>query len=783
MANKRYLSLSVHGLVDFLLREGDIDSRVYNFETMQMGTKLHASFQEEQGRDYLSEVPLEETFERPLGTIHLEGRADGIIEGGAFPVIDEIKSTVMPLADFYEEQKKWHLGQEECYALMYCHAKKKDKAGLRLTYLSQLDSKERLTKEEVFSLDQLEEDVYLLLDEYLAFYEGEFAHLEKRNASCEKLPFPYDKFRAGQREMARYCFSVAKKGGIFFCEAPTGIGKTMSALYPSLKAFASTKNEKIFYLTAKGTGSEAASDALTRLYQKGLVARDSALLSKEKICFTPGASCNPDECPFARGYYAKLREATKEALHSDKRFDSAYVKDLAEKYAMCPFELELDLSLFSDVIIGDYNYFFDPLVHLERYFDPEVESANYLLLVDEAHNLIERGRDMYSSVLSLNETSYAKKSLRKYNAPSLKRALTKLSAAFGEIGEAPGVKDYSDVPELFTKALDSLSRANLEYGKKKHPKVPEAFKDLAREAHRFSYLLTNYPAGHLVYSQVDDHDVTLHYYCLDASPDLATSLSAVKGAIFFSATLSPIEYYMDSIVGKHEDPYLLLPTPFPPENFELLIAPMVSVRYRDRSRTYEEVADYLYSFYRSKKGNYFLYFPSYEYLNNIRPFLLFDEGMEAKEQTKDMSEEAKADFLSHFVSKPTHTVVGLLINGGPFSEGIDLQGERLSGVAVVGMGIPQISHERDEIRRYYEKQNGSGYEYAYMNPGINKVMQAVGRLIRSETDVGAALLIDDRYLLEDYRKLYARVWGNYEVVTCPQEVEDDLSLFYKKKSK
>jgi DNA excision repair protein ERCC-2 len=780
---KHYLSLSVHQLVDFLLRTGDIDNRVYNQETMQAGTKIHASFQKKQGRDYLSEYPLAETFSRPLGTIHLEGRADGIVLGGPFPVIDEIKSTVMALKDFHAEQGPWHLGQAQCYALMYAHANKIDKIGVRLTYISQTnDDKE--VHEQVFSLSELEEAVYGYMDAYLSFYEGEFAHLDERNQSAKKLRFPYKDFRPGQREMARYVYSVATKGGTFYCEAPTGIGKTMSSLFPAVKAFGESDNQKIFYLTAKTTGAEAAYEALGRLYKKGFKGRDSLLTAKEKLCFTPGASCNPDECPFAKGYYTKIKQVVGEALASGKRFDPSYIRDLAEKYAICPFEMQLDLSIWSDVIIGDFNYVFDPMVHLERFFDPPADPSHFFLLVDEAHNLVERGRDMYSSTLTLYDAAMARRSLKGTRLNSLKKALTKLETYFLDESQTydGGILDYEEAPETLVKGLASLSRAHLDLAKKAHQALGKAYKDFSRECHRFEFLLENYPEHSKLYFEKRDNKLEVHLYCLDPSEYLSSSASLLKGRVYFSATLSPIEYYQDALSGEHDDPALLLPSPFPKENFDLILAPMVSTRYKDRAATYEDVANYLKAFVDGKKGNYFLYFPSYGYLENISPYLSFKDA-DILKQEREMTNEAKAAFLSKFVPKPTKTTIALLIIGGTFSEGIDLVGDRLSGVAVVGIGLPQLSHERDLIRDYYDKVNDEGYAYAYMNPGMNKVMQAVGRLIRSEKDTGAALLIDDRYLTDEYKRLFERTWTGYGVATKSEDVSENLLSFYKKKRK
>jgi DNA excision repair protein ERCC-2 len=780
---KRFLSLSVHQLVDFLLRTGDIDNRVYNQETMQAGTRIHASFQQKQGRDYASEYPLAEVFERPLGIIHLEGRADGIITGGPFPVIDEIKSTVIPVEEFHKQQGAWHLGQAQCYALMYCHEKKIDKIGVRLTYLSQVND-DKAVHEATYSVEDLEKAVYGYMDEYLSFYQGEFTHIDERNASALAMKFPYSDFRPGQRDMARYVYSVATKGGTFYCEAPTGIGKTMSTLFPAIKAFGSSNNEKIFYLTAKSTGAESAYDALGMLYKKGFKGRDSLLVAKDKLCFKPGAACNPDECPFAKDYYTKIRKVVLEAIHSGERFDQAYVTSLAKKYAICPFEMQLDLSLYSDIVIGDFNYVYDPLVHLERFFDPPADPSRSLLLVDEAHNLVERGRDMYSSTLTLSDAIQARRSLRKAKVTSVKRALGKIEQFFLDEanGYEGGVLDYESAPDTLVKALASLSRAHKELLKKAHPSLGNSYKDFSRECHRFEYLLGNYPEHSRIYFEKRQDRAEIHLYCLDPSEYLASSASLLKGRVYFSATLSPIDYYEDALSGQHDYPSLLLPSPFPKENFDLILAPLVSTRFKDRASTYQEVADYLSAFVEAKKGNYFLYFPSYEYLENILPLLSFKDA-DVLKQDRDMTTEEKAAFLDKFVPKPKKTTVALLIIGGTFSEGIDLVGDRLNGVAVVGIGLPQLSHERDLIRDYYDKINQEGYAYAYMNPGMNKVMQAVGRLIRSEKDHGAALLIDDRYLTEDYKKLFERTWTGYAVATKPDDVKENLLSFYKKKHK
>ncbi len=782
MSKKLFLTLSVHELVDFLLRKGDIDSRIYNDETMAIGSKIHASYQKKQGNQYLSEVALSETFIREKGSIKLEGRADGIILGEEYPIIDEIKSTVSPLSEFYRVQGEWHFGQAFCYALMYAHKSGAKKMAVRLTYISQIKD-EQMRKELLLSVEELEQHVNSYIDRYLEFYEGIKAHHEKVRESAKALAFPYSSFRAGQREMAKYVYSVCRDGGTFFCEAPTGIGKTMSALFPAIKTLASSSSERIFYLTAKSTGRESAYEAITLLRNKGLYIRDSMLRAKDKMCFCPDKSCNPDDCPFAKGYYEKLREVMEKEAKENNRFSIDYVIALAQEKEMCPFELQLDLSTMSDIIIGDFNYFFDPFVYLERYFGEEADPSKDIVLVDEAHNLVDRAHDMYSASIALSSVLKGKKALKGTEFKILKNSLSKLEKFLKEEANnaIEGEVSYASLPAKAESAissfLDHKKDINKEESKGKKVTLGSDFEDLSVELYRFSALLEDYSDNSLLYYS-NKEEPTLHLFSLDPSEYIRASLDKVKARVLFSATLSPISFYMDSLYGE-KAPYLLLPSPFPSENFSLLLAPMVSLRYKERKNSLKQVVSYLEHFVNARVGNYFLFFPSYEYLESIKDELHFARAAKFI-QERSMNEDERKIFLSQFKENPTVSAVGLLTLSGAFSEGIDLLGDRLTGVAIVGVGLPTLSYERDKIRDYFDEKEGKGFEYAYLDPGLNHVMQAAGRLIRSENDKGVALLIDERYLEKEYRHLFAEKWRKYSVITRPEQIAGEINRLYKK---
>ena len=776
---EKKLRLSVHQLVDFLLRTGDIDNRIYNSATMLEGSKIHSHYQHMQGKNYLSEYALLETFNVDDFEITLEGRADGIILNGDEVTIDEIKSTVAKLEEYFEGQKEWHLGQAKCYALMYAHEKGLDHVNVDLTYINQIDET-KLVKHFTYSIKQLEDDVHNLMKRYLNFYRFIFERIERRNRSAATLEFPFDQFRAGQRKLAKYTYGIASKGGILICEAPTGIGKTVSTLYPSIKSFALEKNEKIFYLTAKNSGKETAFETMDLLMEKGLEASDILLTAKDKICYCPGKACNPDECPYAKGYYTKIREVLIKSLKKYNSFSREKILSIASLNAICPFELSLDLSLYVDVIICDYNYFFDPMVYLKRYFDND--ALNNVVLVDEAHNLVDRGRNMYSASISLFSFKRAKKAVKNLEHKKMKNAIRRISKLFnhyGELEEGDHVIGYLDSTHL--RGIEAYLLAANDVNKHHHEFVNDDFTDFYFELNKFFKLLDYYDSSFLLYVTNKGDNVIINLFCLDPSEQLYRTLQKVRSKVIFSATLSPQDYYLSMIGGSEGDPLISLSSPFKKENLKILVAPNISIKYKRRDETVQKVAEYIKAFVSKKVGNYFVYAPSYEYVTKLASYLDFGDDVTLMVQEKDMSDTDRQDFLSCFVDKPSKTTIGLVVVGGAFGEGVDLVSERLIGVVVVGVGIPQLCFEREKIREHYDEISKPGYLYSYVNPGINKVMQAVGRVIRSEKDRGVALLIDDRYLTKTYSDLFENKWSNYHVVTSKEDILKEVSSFWKLK--
>lgn len=767
--------LSVHQLVDFILRKGDIDSRVFNMQTMQEGTRIHLRYQSIQDGSYESEVALETDIEYDNFSFLLQGRADGIIKTNKKIIIDEIKSTNDELEHFYSSQGEWHLGQAICYAYMYAKMYSCEEIGVRLTYISQIDNS-KMIKDFTFPFLSLEQKVYSYIEEYLSFYRLIDKHIESRNISSNELTFPFNEFRKGQREVAKYVYKVASDGGVFFFEAPTGTGKTMSTMFPSMKTF--FVNDKIFYLSAKNQGKQVAHEAMKILSKNGLDAYSIVLSSRENMCQLEKSECNPEQCEFARNYYDKINKVIKEVLLKEKNINRDIILHYTLLYGICPFEAQLDISTYCDVIICDYNYLFDPLVYLKRFFDDD--KTNYFSLIDEAHNLSERTKDMYTICIEKSKIVCLQKFVKPFKVAKLKRCLKKIIIDLEDFDLDEEYKIYeNDFPMKFYNDLDLLFSSMQEVLKENNEINSDEFLDVFKMINRFLKIHEYLDKYFITYIEKKDNNIKAYIRLLDSSELINATLHKLRGAILFSATLTPIDYYIHTLGGDESTPYLKLDSPFDQHNLCLLVRDDISTRYKDRDKSYQQIAESIKTVISQKVGNYLVFFSSYQYLNEVLKCYNVDKE-NLIVQDKEMKVNDKENFLSSFKENPSFTTVGFAVLGGVFSEGIDLVNDRLIGAIIVGVGLPMVSFERDLIKKYYDEKGVSGFDYAYTNPGKNKVMQAAGRVIRSSTDKGVVLLIDERFMQYKYRDLFKLEWSHYQRVNSCEGIKNHLKLFWNK---
>ena len=781
------LSLSVHQIVDFLFRSGDIDDRIYNTSSMLEGTRLHKFYQDRQGNNYLKEYYLKYIFYVDDYELIVDGRSDGIILG-PIVTIEEIKTTIDDLDHFFKENEMWHLAQAEFYAYIYAKTNNLNKINVSLMYFSQ-NKKDRLKKIYNYDFDILEQKIYCYLNDYLSYQKTFLIKERIRDESLKNLSFPFPFIRNGQNELIETTIECVLNHTSNFVEASTGIGKTISTLYGSLCLMKDKRIDKIFYSTPKNSGFLSAINALNifknkdvRLTSVEIIAKDKACLNKKRI-----GKCNPDECKFTIGYYDKLKEVIKEIVLNNDIIDANLIKKYALKYTMCPFELSLDLSLLADVIISDYNYLFDPISQLKRYFESPDKQYKMIALIDEAHNMVNRSVDMFSSILSSSSFFKALTDLKKIRNKQIMKIYNSLEEYFNYYLEF----DFSEQKEFILDSLnidfvlrlkkynEEIKKYRLKHKKFKSENVDNFNRDLYRFLLIYDYYIKYKDQYKLFIRSEKEDEITLNMMCLDASKFIVSSLNHFEGSIFFSATLSPIDYYINLIVNNNNNVKTLsLPSPFKKENFKVLVDNSTSFIYKDRLLTIDKIRDYILTFSKKRKGNYMVFCPSYKYLETLK-LVLKDDDLNIIYQEKNMTNVSKDLFLSEFKEKVNKTTVGVVVLGGIFSEGIDLVGDRLNGVIILGIGLPSISFENELKKEYYNSLSYNGFEYAYINVGINKITQALGRLIRSENDKGIALLIDYRYKNKTYIPLFNDKWSNHKVIKNKYELEDELDKFYK----
>lgn len=771
------IRVSVRNLVEFVLRSGDIDNSFMSMSRAVEGTYAHQKVQKSYGLEYISEVYLKFTEVYEKYTILLEGRADGILTLGDKTIIDEIKSTTKELEFIEEDYNPLHWAQAKCYAYIYGVQSGLEEVWVQLTYFH-LETEQLKKFIKLFTLGDLETYFYELVDMYIEWANLTFQWSEIRNPSIKELPFPFQSYRKGQRELAVAAYKTIKEGKNLYGQAPTGIGKTMSTLYPSIKSIGEGITSKVFYLTAKTITREIPKASMELMASKGLRAKSLVITAKDKICTNDVVKCNPRDCVAAKGHFDRVNDAIMDIFQKEDLITRETIMEYAIKHNVCPFEYSLDISLWCDVIIGDYNYVFDPQVYLRRFFENEGE--DYVFLIDEAHNLVDRSREMFSA--EINKSTFLDlKDIFVDKYPPIYKAINKCNSIFNKLkkdfqieGSYYQKEEVSDLYYPLKKVLTVLEPWLIE--EKSHPEYDKIM-EFYFNINTFLKISDFYDEHYVTSFQENDRDMILKSYCVDSSYLLSQALRRARASIFFSATLTPLDYHRNLLGGNEEDYYIKLSSPFPRKNLMLMVNDQVSTKYKDRDKTYRDVVENIESLLRSRKGNYFVFFPSYIYMRNIYEMILERNPLlNIIIQDSSMTESEREDYLNRFSQE--EDVIGFAVLGGIFSEGIDLRGDKLIGACIVGVGLPQICFERNIIKEYFDNSIGRGFDYAYTYPGMNKVLQAAGRVIRSESDRGAVLLIDDRYGTKRYKDLFPREWSHFKRISNRAHIEGLLEEFW-----
>ncbi len=807
MEHKKEIRLSVRSLVEFIFRSGDLDNRRRTSSELAMaeGNRVHRMLQKKGGAGYHAEVGLRWNYEAEEYHICLEGRADGIMEdyvpeeyrklGEQMPLfateyglmdvptpltyIDEIKGTYQALSRIKEPYLE-HLAQAKCYAYIVAMEEELSEIGVRVTYCN-FEDHDLKYFHYTFKKEALLEWFEAAMQELLKWVQYHFAWKEEKIPSIQSLSFPYT-YREGQKKLASYVYQTIYHGRKLFLEAPTGVGKTLSTVFPAVKALGQGLSEKVFYLTAKTITRTVAEETFALLREKGLAFKDIVITAKEKMCFNETCDCNPGVCPYAKGHFDRVNGCLYAIITQEKRFSREAIEQYARAYGVCPYELSLDVSLFADGVICDYNYVFDPHVYLRRYFSGD-NAGKYIFLIDESHNLLDRGREMYSAALLKDEVLEIRR-LVKGQDKELAMYLGKLNKALLALKKkSDGLTLFEEVEEVYLAALDVKGQIDVYINNHNDSAVADKLIDFYFRIAHFNAVYEEIDDQYVIYGHLlDNGDYLLKLFNVDPSANLQKRMEQARSSILFSATLLPIQYYKELLGGEKEDYEVYAHSVFPPENRGVFVARDVTSKYTRRGpKEYERIAEYLHDMIGSKKGNYLAFFPSYIFMEEVfQTYVTRYAGEEVEYllQKEDMSEEDREGFLNAFREKRDCTILGFCVLGGVFSEGIDLKHDSLIGAAIVGTGLPQVGQERELLKEYFDKQGLSGFDYAYRFPGMNKVLQAAGRVIRTAEDIGIVLLLDERFLQASYKVLYPREWEHMEVVDRENAAEK-MAEFYR----
>ena len=797
------IRISVRNLVEFILREGDIDNRhgqSVSPEAMLAGSRMHRKIQKRKGSDYHAEVPLKLVLKEEYYDLILEGRADGIqiltegekpdysvsfqnivLEDSAKVIIDEIKGIYMKL-DHLLAPVGVHLAQAKCYAYIYALQHDLKRIGVQMTYVN-LDTEEMKYFSEEYTFEALKEWFDDLIASYRKWSDFQYAWKKLRQESIQKLQFPFA-YRKGQKELAAGVYRTIQRKKNLFIQAPTGVGKTITTVFPAVKAVGEGLGDRIFYLTAKTVTGTVAWETFDQLRRQGYQAKLIQITAKEKMCLCAEMECNPVHCPYAKGHYDRVNDAVFGLLQKEDFFTREVLLEQAREYQVCPFEMSLDVASWVDDIICDYNYVFDPNVYLKRFFAEGIR-GDYIFLIDEAHNLVERSREMYSATLRKEDFLSVRKIMKRYQ-PKLDKDFNKCNRILLDYKrKCENYKVYQDIGSFIFTLMNLAS--GLDEFLQRSTEFPER-----KEVSEFYFAVRNFLN---MYERVDEHYVIygehtaeggflLKLYCVDPSLNLQECIDKGNAAIFFSATFLPIRYYKSLLSTKQDNYAVYAETAFTEEQSLLLLGRDVSSRYTRRNQDeYRRIAEYIRKTGQAQKGNYMVFFPSYKMMQEV--YEVF-EGLNCGEmetcmQVSGMKEEEREAFLGQFAAEHERSFLAFCVMGGIFGEGIDLKNEQLIGAVVVGTGLPQISNEREILMHYYDERSGEGFDYAYRYPGMNKVLQAAGRVIRTVDDRGVILLLDDRFTRREYESLFPKEWERRSSCTV-ESVSGYLDAFWEQRN-
>ncbi|RHB99662.1 helicase C-terminal domain-containing protein [Mediterraneibacter gnavus] len=780
MKEETIIRISVRSLVEFILREGDIDNRVSGSmekDSMLLGGKIHRKIQSRMGTNYTAEVPLKIQMPCDGFVLQIEGRADGVLKDDGKVLIDEIKGILRSL-EHLEAPVPVHLAQAKCYAYIYAVQNSLKCIDVQMTYC-QMETEEIRRFCQEFEFQELQTWFQDLVTQYEKWAKFEIEWRNVRNDSIRQIEFPFP-YREGQRDLVASVYRTILRKKKLFIQAPTGVGKTMATVFPAVRAVGEGLGEKIFYLTAKTIMRTVAEQAFSLLKEKGLLYKTITLTAKEKICFCEEAECNPDACPYAKGHFDRVNDAVFDLITHSGDWSREVLEEQAKKHMVCPFEMSLDVSDWADAVICDYNYAFDPQAHLKRFFS-ESGKGEYLFLIDEAHNLVERGREMYSASLYKEDLLEVRKMV-KAEDPKLAKGLSECNQQFLELKrECEHYQILKSVSHIALKLMNVLSKLEDYLEECKDAEKKKRVLDFYFAVRSFLNIHDIMDENYVIFSEMmEDGRFQIKLFCVNPAVNLQNYLEQGNSTIFFSATLLPVHYYKKLLSVEKDDYAVYAHSSFPQENKFLFIGTDVSTRYTRRGEsTYQRFARYIAVMAEQKKGNYMAFFPSYRFLEEVHTCFLecVDHEVDSICQVSYMDEEQREEFLEEFEQEREKSLVAFCVMGGIFSEGIDLTDDKLIGAVIAGTGLPQVCTEREILKQYFNAADMDGFDYAYLYPGMNKVLQSAGRVIRTESDRGVILLLDDRFRAMRYREVFPREWQQYQLGSV-KNLEQEIRTFW-----